>query len=144
MSHGHLLPVKIYTLRESQDGTMWLASMQAGVLKIDRNLREIISYRNHPEDSESLASNDAIAIYQDKEGDIWVCLQETDPNYFSEKLQAFENFTYQRGSLVNPLVTSIYEDREGILWIGSMGGLNRIDRRSEKIPHPQVLAPETR
>ncbi len=129
MSHGHRLPVKIYTLLESQDGTIWLASMQAGVLKIDRNLREIISYRNHPEDSESLGSNSAIGIYQDKEGDIWVSLQETDPNYFSERLQAFENFTSQRGSLVSPLVTSIYEDREGILWIGSMGGLNRIDRR---------------
>jgi ligand-binding sensor domain-containing protein len=136
MSRGHLSPVKIYTMLESQDGTMWLASMQAGVLKIDRNLGEIVSYRNHPEDSESLGSNDAIAIYQDKEGDIWVCLQETDPNYFPERLQAFENFTNQRGSLVSPLVTSIYEDREGILWIGSMGGLNRIDRRSGKNTAP--------
>ena len=136
MSHGHLLPVKIYTLLESQDGTIWLASMQAGVLKIDRNRREIISYRNHPEDSESLGSNSAIAIYQDKEGDIWACLQETDPNYFSERLQEFKNFTNQRGSLVSPLVTSIYEDRDGILWIGSMGGLNRIDRRSGKNTAP--------
>ena len=110
--------------------------MQAGILKIDRNLGEIISYRNHPEDSESLGSNSAIAIYQDKEGDIWACLQETDPNYFSERLQAFENFTNQRGSLVSPLVTSIYEDREGILWIGSMGGLDRIDRRSGKNTTP--------
>ncbi len=140
-SHGHLLPVKIYTMLESQDGTMWLASMQAGILKIDRNLGQIISYGNHPEDSESLGSNDAISIYQDKEGDIWVCLQETDPNYFSEKLQAFENFTYQRGSLVSPLVTSIYEDREGILWIGSMGGLNRIDRRSGKNTTPPGSGP---
>jgi ligand-binding sensor domain-containing protein/signal transduction histidine kinase len=135
-SHGHLLPVKIYTMLESRDGTMWLASMQAGILKIDRNLGQIISYGNHPEDSESLGSNDAISIYQDKEGDIWVCLQETDPNYFSERLQAFENFTSQRGSLVSPLVTSIYEDRERILWIGSMGGLNRIDRRSGKNTTP--------
>jgi ligand-binding sensor domain-containing protein len=136
MSHGHRLPVKIYTLLESQDGTIWLASMQAGVLKIDRNLGEIISYRNHPEDNESLGSNSAIGLYQDQEGDIWVCLQETDANYFSERLQAFENFTSQRGSLVSPLVTSVYEDREGILWIGSMGGLNRIDRRSGKNTAP--------
>ena len=54
MSHGHRLPVKIYTMMESQDGTMWLASMQAGILKIDRNLRELTSYGNHSEDSEKL------------------------------------------------------------------------------------------
>jgi ligand-binding sensor domain-containing protein len=34
--------------------------------------------------------------------------------------------------LVNPLVTSIYEDHHGIVWIASMGGLNRIDRRTGK------------
>ena len=36
-------------------------------------------------------------------------------------------------------VTSIYEDRDGILSIGSMGGLNRIDRRSGKnIASPNI------
>ena len=53
-------------------------------------------------------------------------------DFFSEMTQAFETFTHQRGSLVNALVTSIYEDHNGILWIGSMGGLNRIDRRTGK------------
>ncbi len=115
---------------ESRDGTMWLSSSD-GLLKLDRENNKIVNYRNHPADSESLESN-VISIYQDKEGNIWTCFQEIQPNFFSERPQAFENFTYQRGSLVNALVTSIYEDQNGILWIGSMGGLNRIDRRTGK------------
>jgi PAS domain S-box-containing protein len=104
----------------------WLPA-GAGLLKLDREHKQIISYRNDPSDDESLASNDVISIFQDNEGNIWTSFQEAEPNHFSERPQALENFTYQRGSLANPLVTAIYEDHHGILWIGTMGGLNRID-----------------
>ncbi len=124
-------PVNISAMLESQGGTMWLSS-SAGILKLDREHKRIVSYHNHPLDNESLESNNVISIYQDKEGNIWTCFQVTEPNFFAERPESFENFTYQRGSLVNSLVTSIYEDRNGILWIGSMGGLNRIDRRAGK------------
>jgi signal transduction histidine kinase/ligand-binding sensor domain-containing protein len=135
-SHGVTSPVKIYTMLESRDGTVWLGSMQAGLLKIDREHKQIITYHNHPADNESLGSDDVISIFQDKEGDMWICLQETEPYLFAERAQVFENFTYQRGSLVNPLVTTIYEDHNGVLWIASMGGLNRIDRRTGRNTAP--------
>jgi signal transduction histidine kinase/ligand-binding sensor domain-containing protein len=130
-SGGNHSPVNISAMLESQAGTMWLSST-AGLLKLDREHKQIIRYHNNPSDNESLESDTVIYIYQDREGNIWTCFQVTEPNFFEEGPQAFENFTYQRGSLVNPLVTSIYEDHNGILWIGSMGGLNRIDRRTGK------------
>jgi signal transduction histidine kinase/ligand-binding sensor domain-containing protein len=136
-SHGLTSPVKIYSMLESRDGTLWLASAGAGLLKLDREHKQIISYRNDPSDDESLASNDVTSIFQDKEGNIWTTFQEVEPNHFSERQEAFENFTYQRGSLANPLVTTVYEDHDGILWIGTMGGLNRIDLRTGK----NTLAP---
>ncbi len=107
---------------------MWLSST-AGLLKFDRTHNKVIRYHNNPLDRESLESDNLIFLYQDHEGNIWTCFQAAEPNFFSEEPLPFQNFTYQRGSLVNPLVTSIYEDKNGILWIGSMGGLNRIDRR---------------
>ncbi len=124
-------PVNISGILESRDGTIWLSSSH-GLLKLDRGHKQIVTYRNHPSDKESLESDNIISIYQHKEGNIWTCFQETEPNFFAERSQAFENFTYERGSLVNPLVTAIYEDHNGTLWIGSMGGLNRIDRRTGK------------
>ena len=130
-TRGVKSPVNLSAMLESREGTMWLSST-VGLLKLDREHKQIINYHSHPSDNESLESDYVIGLYQDKEGNIWACFQETEPNLFSERPQAFENFTYQRGSLVNPLVTSIYEDPNGILWIGSMGGLNRIDRRTGK------------
>jgi signal transduction histidine kinase/ligand-binding sensor domain-containing protein len=113
----------------SRNGTMWLSST-AGLLKFDRTHNKLIRYHNNPMDRESLESDNLISLYQDHEGNIWTCFQAAEPNFFSEEPPPFQNFTYQRGSLVDPLVTSIYEDKNGILWIGSMGGLNRIDRRT--------------
>jgi signal transduction histidine kinase/ligand-binding sensor domain-containing protein len=114
---------------ETRNGTMWLSST-AGLLKFDRTNNQVIRYHNNPLDRESLESDNLIFLYQDREGNIWTCFQTAAPNFFSEEPLPFQNFTYERGSLVNPLVTSIYEDHNGILWIGSMGGLNRVDRRA--------------
>jgi signal transduction histidine kinase/ligand-binding sensor domain-containing protein len=124
------IPLKavISEMVETRNGTMWLSST-AGLLKFDRTQNKLIRYHNNPLDRESLESDSLIFLYQDREGNMWTCFQATEPNFFSEEPLPFQNFTYQRGSLVNPLVTSIYEDKNGILWIGSMGGLNRIDRR---------------
>ena len=126
---GIPLQAVISEIIETRNGTMWLSST-AGLLKFDRTHNKVIRYHNNPLDRESLESDSLIFLYQDHEGNIWTCFQATEPNFFSEEPLPFQNFTYQRGSLVNPLVTSIYEDKNGILWIGSMGGLNRIDRRT--------------
>lgn len=114
---------------DSRDGSMWLSST-GGLLRFDRKHNHLFRYHNNPLDIESLESDNLIQLYQDNQGDIWVCSQAAAPSFFSEITPVFENFTYQRGTLANSLVTSIYSDSAGILWIGSMGGLNRIDRRA--------------
>lgn len=116
---------------EGRNGTLWFSS-SGGLLKLDRAHKTIVRYHNNPPDTESLESDRLIFMYQDYEGNMWICFQGNEPNFFSERPQGFENFTYQRGNLIDPLVTSIYEDRNGILWIGSMGGMNRIDLRTGK------------
>jgi signal transduction histidine kinase/ligand-binding sensor domain-containing protein len=131
MRNDATFPVAVSGIIESRDGTMWLGSSD-GVLKLDREKKEIVSYHHFPSDEQSPESDDVIYIYQDNERNIWACFQETAPNFFSETPQTFENFTYQRGTLVARLVTAIYEDHNSVLWIGSMGGMNRIDRRSRK------------
>jgi signal transduction histidine kinase/ligand-binding sensor domain-containing protein len=118
----------IYSMLESRDGTMWMATEGGGLLKFDRERKRFVRYRNHPEDTESLRADSVIYLYEDVEGNIWVDLHESAPCYFSERQPLFETFTHQGGQLKGSLVTSIYEDRHKVLWIGSTGALNRIDR----------------
>lgn len=130
-TNGKSERLNIGQIIEDIDGTLWITSSH-GLLKLGPDRNELIRYHSDPLDLESLESDNMIYIFPDREGNIWTCFQVTEPNYFVRGPQNFENFTYQRGGLVDPLVTSIYEDRRGILWIGSMGGLNRIDRRTGK------------
>ena len=123
--------ISIGQIIEDADGTLWLTSSH-GLLKLSPNRQDLIRYHNNPLDLESLESDEMVFIFRDREGNIWTCFQVNEPNYFESTPQSFVNFTSRRGELVDPLVTSIYQDRQGILWIGSMGGLNRIDRRTGK------------
>jgi ligand-binding sensor domain-containing protein/signal transduction histidine kinase len=123
---------------KARDGTLWFSST-AGLLRLDRAHNEIVRYHNNPLDNESLESDRLISLFQDNQDDIWTCFQGVEPNFFIDRPQPFQSFTYQRGNLLDPLVTSIYDDPKGILWIGSMGGLNRIDRRTgANTPSPKV------
>ena len=96
---------------------MWLASVGSGLLKYDRANRTLIRYKRYPEDSESLASNQLLSLYEDREGEVWVCMHDAKPNFFTEKPPAFESYMKQRGTLGGFLVTSIFEDSDRILWM---------------------------
>jgi ligand-binding sensor domain-containing protein len=96
-SVGVKSPVTTSRILESRDGTLWVGS-SAGLLKLDRARKRFVRYHNDPTDIESPESDNVISIYQDNEGNIWTCYQETEPSYFAERPQAFEKFTHQRGN----------------------------------------------
>jgi ligand-binding sensor domain-containing protein/signal transduction histidine kinase len=120
----------VYSMLESRDGTMWFATIGAGLLRYNRTNGTLTRYKNDPADSESLGSNNVLSLYEDREGEIWACMHDVKPNVFAEKPPAFQSFTPQRGTLAGALVTTIFEDSDRILWIGTTGALNRIDRKT--------------
>jgi signal transduction histidine kinase/ligand-binding sensor domain-containing protein len=120
----------VFSMLESRDGTMWFATIGAGVLRYNRTNGTLTRYKNDPADSESLGSNNVLSLYEDREGEIWACMHDVKPNVFAEKPSAFQSFTPQRRTLGGALVTTIFEDSDRILWIGTAGALNRIDRKT--------------
>jgi len=120
-------------IHEVRDGTIWLGSSREGLLKLDRDRKAVVRYRNNQIDPDSMSSDQVQALFEDREGNIWVGTQGGDINRFASQPPPFRRYRHEPGnpnSLEQDEVTSVYEDSRGILWVGNRVALNRIDRKS--------------
>ncbi len=120
----------IMAMTEDQNGTLWLATHGAGLLKFDREHRRFIRYRNSPVALNSLPQNDVEALFADREGSVWACLGRMGVIHFATNPLPFNTIPglVSAEAAAEPFVGAIYEDLQGILWIGTPEALNRIDR----------------
>jgi PAS domain S-box-containing protein len=128
--HGLAL-TGITGMLEDQNGTLWLSTNGAGLLKFDREHRRFVRYRHRIGDPDSLAQNSVRTLFQDGEGVMWVSLGGFGIARFTSKPQPFKRYRHDFGNPADqdePFVGAILQDRQGILWIGTHDGLHRIDR----------------
>jgi len=121
----------VSSILEDADGQLWLGTHSDGLLKLDGNRLKAARYRNDPANYESLAENRTTKLKQDREGNIWVGLGASEPNYFSPKPPPFRPLPFDAGNpdnLGEKLVNVLFEDSHGTLWMGTTGALNRYDR----------------
>jgi len=67
---------QVYAMLEDSDGTMWFGTAAAGVMKFDRRNRCFVSYRHDPGDAETIGDNRVIALFEDREANIWTGLSQ--------------------------------------------------------------------
>ena len=115
---------EISRVHEAGDGTLWVATLNAGLLHIESDGNVLENFRHHPEQPASLASSDVRALLEDRSGRLWVGtadgLDLLDP--------ATNTFTHYRrdpndsASLRVSFIMSLYQDPAGLVWIGTRGG----------------------
>ncbi len=130
---GKTVPTAVHAMLGDENGTLWLGTMGAGLLKLEEGHERAIRYRNHPGELESLPDDRVIALAEDAEGNIWAGLQATEPTFFTTRRGSFRPLRlegHRSKNLGEKMVNAIYEDHEGFLWIGAAGFLTRIDRTS--------------
>jgi signal transduction histidine kinase/ligand-binding sensor domain-containing protein len=128
---GQALPTAIHAMLGDSNGTLWLGTMGAGLLKFEQGHERAIRYHNHPGEIESLPDDRVIALAEDGEGNIWAGLQATEPTFFTTRRGSFRPLLLEGHSSKNlgeKMVNAIYEDHQGFLWIGTAAFLTRIDR----------------
>lgn len=77
-----------------------------------------------------------IALFQDREGNIWTGLHSVGPNHFLPDKSAFEVFKHQAddpNSLSVDFVNAILADSRGSLWLANDDGVSRLDRKTGKL-----------
>lgn len=137
----------IRVLLEDREGNIWIGTGEpfnpaitgAGLLRLNPQTGKVKTYRRDPNDPNSLIDDRISALYQDRQGMLWIgtCqsgLHLLDPDTDKmTRLPASDVFV--RAPVGNPgpwsacpPVTLIGEDRQGGFWVGTYnGGLHRYD-----------------
>ncbi|MGM9509094.1 two-component regulator propeller domain-containing protein [Larkinella sp. GY13] len=130
----------ISDLHESNDGTIWVATIDHGVNRISYKpgsggkspVITFIRFEHNPTDPASISSNQVMDVFEDHTGTLWIGTLNG--------LNRFDQHTGRRTALYlhdadNPASLSsswisqraIAEDQHGNLWIGTNNGLNRLN-----------------
>ncbi len=104
----------VQSLAAARDGSIWMATDGGGLLHYDG--RHIRTY----DQRSGLPSLHLSAVYEDREGTIWIGTQDAG---FGRLLDGRVEFDAQTTHFP---VTSFFEDGEGSLWIGEIGGLRQL------------------
>jgi len=121
---------------QDQKGFMWFAT-EDGLNRFDGYRFTV--YKHVPSNPNSLSYNELKALYEDRNGILWVGTFESGLNSFdpsTEEVVRYRHDDDDPSSLSAETVRCIFEDRSGRLWIGTQGGgLDRLDRETGTFHH---------
>jgi signal transduction histidine kinase/ligand-binding sensor domain-containing protein len=98
----------VRVVREDHDGTMWVGSIGAGLMRYrDNHLARVATPEDPP-------SSTVLALFEDSEENIWVGLQTG-----LLRLSRTAMSTFPLPGAQNADFGTVYSDRDGSLWVGS-------------------------
>jgi ligand-binding sensor domain-containing protein len=104
------------------DGTMWI-STDKGLNRLDLSTLRFTSFIHDPNDSTTLSGNILTQMGMDKEGNLWVSVNETTFlecfNTKTYRVRHYRTFTEKQSQLPNNHPRDIFFDRKGRLWVGT-------------------------
>lgn len=123
----------IRTILETEDGTLWLGTTDAGILRLDPQRQHLVRYHNDTRFPDSVSSDQIVALFEDREHEIWVGATGGGLDRLTYKPLPFKTYRHELfnpNSLESNYTSSVLEDSHGDLWIGSMNVLTQIDRKT--------------
>jgi signal transduction histidine kinase/ligand-binding sensor domain-containing protein len=123
------------------DGTLWISVNDFGLVQYQPNTGSITKFRNVPNNSSSLVSNNINRLAMDKAGTLWIGTSDKGLGSYNPRTKVFasypfafnDNTTKVKDSLDDNNVTCLYFDSDGLLWIGTnSGSLNSFNTQTGK------------
>ena len=114
-------------LKEDANGDIWIATLDGGLNKYDRQKNSFIHFTNDPKNSGSISDNYVGCLLKDDKGNIWAGTSN-GIDIFDKKNNSFIKYLENNNdsnSISDNTITCMYEDKENNIWIGTIsGGLN--------------------
>jgi signal transduction histidine kinase/ligand-binding sensor domain-containing protein/DNA-binding response OmpR family regulator len=107
--------IKVSSVHFTNGGPTWIASLNAGIFKIDTPYApDIVNYSKT--NSKVITTNEFYSVYEDSLGNIWAGTKDHGVFWGRKDNNAFKKLIYDQ-----PIgtVRAIYKDNKGKLWVGS-------------------------
>jgi ligand-binding sensor domain-containing protein/HPt (histidine-containing phosphotransfer) domain-containing protein len=123
----------IFDIVEDRNGNLWIAT-QEGLNKFNKKDKSFVTYTVGNSD---LISKFVEILKVDRYNNILI---GTVDGFivFNPEEETFINYTYDPenlNSISNNFITSIFEENDSSLWISTSNGLNKLNRKTNKITH---------
>lgn len=119
------LPPSIESMAEDRYGTMWVATINAGLARFSHAGRHLKTYRR----ANGLPTDQFTYLLYDRKQDVlWASTRNAGLlklHIASDSLVLLRQFSYEisdRNSLSVNYVWPLLQDRHGVLWVGTLGG----------------------
>jgi ligand-binding sensor domain-containing protein/signal transduction histidine kinase/DNA-binding response OmpR family regulator len=113
----------IYDIYEDDQGVMWFATYNNGLIAHDQDADEWTQY-SKPEKASpnTISTNKVISIYCDKNDNLWLGTDGGGLNFFDRQTGSFKVFDEQHG-IPSSLIYGVLEDDNGQLWLSTNNGI---------------------
>lgn len=128
-------PLRVFGILEQSPGRL-LISSELGLFQLLVNERTARRIDLPLADGDRLPVRDLRSMLKSRDGTVWIATFSAGLLEWSADLTRARWHRPQDGamdSLSHPLVTDIFEDRVGRIWIGTLEGLNLLDRETGRI-----------
>ncbi len=121
---GEPATTPVRTLLRANNGDLWAAPFDDGLVHYHDGKAV-----RHLDSSNGLASDDVVALVEDKDGRIWAGTTRglSMIDTATGKTRTFREVPGRDDSLAGQIVISLLVARNGQLWVGSMSGISRLD-----------------
>lgn len=129
---------RIIKLVEGSYNSIWIASNDQGLFRMDKTTNQFQVYAHQAGDTTSISANRIWALAQDDSGDVWAGtwqdgLNRVDPR--TGQVIQYRKEPQNPNSLSNDNIRYLLPGENGKLWIGTEGGLNVFDSETSSFQH---------
>src|SRR5262245_11294943 len=124
-----------YRLLRDRDGGLWVGTLGRGLVHMPQERSDLFTQ------SDGLSGNSINALYEDREGDVWVATNGGLDRFREVAVTAFST----KQGLSDQRASSVLAARDRSVWIGTADGLNRwkdgrmtVYRTRDGLPHDTV------
>jgi signal transduction histidine kinase/ligand-binding sensor domain-containing protein len=133
----------ILSITGDGDHGLWVGTAD-GLVHFDIRTGTFRIFKHDPTQPDSLGSNQINVVFRDREGNLWLGLEENGVNLVTEmsleriRVIRYSEEDFDPNSLSHNSVKAIYQDDGGVIWFGTFGGgVNKADPDTRAFGHYQ-------